>query len=952
MKIRNRTVSISLLLAVFIMLSMMTISRLYNESAKSMLDLQFTDHGESLVKTLINPIRPLLYPESQEHGDILFEDNVRDKIARDVAGIIKNTPVMNIKLYYRNNDTRYIFSRTRKVNIDNINIINDEEKYSSDENRCETTAKKAIKEASTQTYYLKYSPDELRMKFGPNNEYKTEKYVLSVYVPITHENSSAVADSIIGVVEVYYDITEIMQQHNSNFMLFNSSLIIVGLILLVVIVFMMIKYEKATRDKLAEREKYLEITQNSNREIQKKADELEILKNKAEKLSQEKTSFIARISHELRTPMNAVIGLTDLLLRTQLSKKQAGYINSIQSSCEYMVELTDDVISAARIEAGYLEIRNQEFILGDVIEDVLKVTGNRAYSQGLELICEYSTLFEKFVNSDPVRLRQILINLLGNAISYTPAGTVTLRVLSAKTAIGTEYVRFEVQDTGIGIDKQDHKRIFAAYCQLGKYRHIFGKAEGLGLAITKRLVEAMDGTIGVESDVSSGSTFWVNLPIEPHETMTQGSGLHEYVNADQTEYNVLVISSNHDVCDSISSTLEYWNIETSCIYSVSSALERLIQSSGSKYTHIIVDHVIDNEGSIQLARKIRKIPAYKSCPLVILVPISENLEVGAITGLKHTVCVNKPILPGLLVRTILHFDEQQTFAKYNRNHKSLMHSGTGSAGTDSRTVSTRPMHDVLIVEDNPVNSEIMKEMFNELCIRAQCVADGARALDELMGRNYHLVMMDGRLPDTDGHEIVRKIRRLKSNGIQPVIIMTSGDSSQQYHSLCKEAGVDDFLNKPVTLSKLASMITFWAPSLLREAGDEGNITDSKVMTLFSAPVVDLKVVDRLKRVQSSTPEFFQKLVDLFVEDSRTRIEEVKSMLDISNYEGIVRLAHSIHSGCIQVGAMRMAKYSEILGNMARNNRHDETDKALQRLVEEFNNAIVELDQEDHPVLRV
>ena len=929
MKISNHKLTMTLLfVAVFLFLTIFSIAVVNEHVSERMLKQQIYSQGAALTQAINKTNWKSSGTKTGKLHEYIYGHNSHDSITNEINQILIGTPVLKLKLYDPQGRMRY------SSDIDDM--MNGDKDDLRVTNKINMIALDVVKTRQPVSSY------RFRNEFNDGKTIYKDRYIFSAYLPAF----SPSLDMVEGVVEIYYDITGVIRNFNTVRFVSNSIMALSGLLLFLLLAYLIVRNDKISRKKASEREKYLSQIKDKNNSLNEKNKELTLIKERVEKNAAEQFAFMSRMGHELRTPMNAVIGLTDLLLQTSLTNKQRGYIDAIQSSGNVLLDITDEILTIGRLEIGYLEIKNQSFLLRDVIEDVLEVMGNRAYKQGVELFCDYTPEIDKYVTGDPVRLRQLLINLVGNAVKYTKEGSVSIHVNNVKGKPGIQHYRFEVRDTGVGIKKEDFGKIFAAYCHLNYSSKSFSKNTGLGLAISKRLVEAMNGVIGVESEVGVGSVFWFKLPLTTHQEMQ--SDLPDIRRSVPENAKILVVAQGKTFGNSLQTSLHrQFGVEIDLVHTIAEAHQYIEKSfvDINPYSLFLVDYSVQGECGVKFAKEIRQHAAFDNSYIVMMIPISESLQTGVASGIEKLTCINKPLLPGklrslianLLVEDKRHLKEINTLSDYK-----VALSGVKRC-CDRGISSPR----ILVVDDNPINREVLVEMLSELNYPAYAVSDGHSAINAMLDENYDLILLDCRLPDSDGYDVAAKIRRMKEDGKQPIIIVTSSDNSLHNQQLCFESGVDDFLNKPVTLSDLSNAILAWLPEGREEESVDIENNRSTVINMFSAPVLDKGVIENLKSKDNDNPEFFQKIIDIFINDTFDRIDTLKSLLQQGDYGGIERMAHSIQSGCTHIGAKRMARYCEVLRNMARNQAYTETSRALQYFIEEFDRVLLDLNTELH-----
>ncbi|MDH5437115.1 MAG: ATP-binding protein, partial [Gammaproteobacteria bacterium] len=560
-----------------------------------------------------------------------------------IRRVIEGTPVLKLKLYDQKGVMKYS-SNMKDIKFgdgDDLQVINKVNLITLD----------VIKNRKPFASY------NFRTVFDDGEREYYDRYIMSVYLPAKSRNSEKIG----GVVEIYYDVTDIINSFMSNRNVSNAILACTGLVLVILIGYLIKRAEKESQYKYLQREKYLNLIKHKNQDLIRKTKELRKIKERAERLVDEKSAFLSRMSHELRTPMNAVIGLTDLVMRTSLTDKQKGYVNAIQSSGSMLLDITDEILTIGRLETGCLELKSQKFVIREVIENVIEVLGNRAASHKIELLCDCDFFTQTTVIGDPVRLRQILLNLVSNAIRHTDAkGNVLIKVIHNKGNFGSEHYHFEVSDTGVGISEDDQRRIFAAYCHLNITTKSREKNTGLGLAICKRLVEVMNGAIGVDSSPGNGATFWFKLPLHTgHSSQSIDKNIESKLPKNS---RILVVMENLEAANNIQVMLGSFGGSLDIVNTYNEAVEFIEKSfvELKPYSLFIVDARINEECGIRLSKHIRTYSALDKVSIVIMVPISESLGKGVISNISKTVCINKPVLPSRLIKLVFDLHANNT----------------------------------------------------------------------------------------------------------------------------------------------------------------------------------------------------------------------------------------------------------------------------------------------------
>jgi signal transduction histidine kinase/CheY-like chemotaxis protein/HPt (histidine-containing phosphotransfer) domain-containing protein len=617
--------------------------------------------------------------------------------------------------------------------------------------------------------------------------------------------------------------------------------------------------------------------------------------------------FVASMSHDVRTPLNAVIGMADLLRLTAMTRKQKTYVQIMQSSSNMLLSLVDNMIDFAEIESGKFELKNEAFRISDLLEAVLSIMGYQAYSKGLELAGMTGQDVELEVTGDFDRLRQILVNLVSNAIKFTHEGEVIVDVSVDRESDGTSCLAVSVADSGIGIPEAELGRLFTPFESASRHTNTTEQGSGLGLAISKRFVDAMGGHISLESEVGKGTTVWFSVPVT--NVMALSSTVPDRYESLRSR-RLLIVSHNARAAAAVCQFMDDYGLRSDVEPAPHSAESRVTAAiaAGDPYDCILIDVPAKRPDRLWLARTIRE---GSDIPIILLTSIAQPLKIGEVSSIGHIRAVNKPVLPSEL----------------RHNLYRLLEVDVVDPSRSEELVSNSLR--ILIAEDNPINLKVLEGMLRSLDLEADSVGDGLSVLEALKDTTYDLILMDCQMPGLDGDEVTRIIREEGQGDVgQPVVVAITADVSEGHREKCLAAGMDDFLAKPIRLDTLKTRLRRWAGmSVSRRfqlpASDAGDGDDSFVEQLQErAGLADEAVIG--------------EFIDLFLDDTASRIEVLNTALEARDLKTLRRECHALKGACLELGVTQLGEFCDDLGRASREQRYDDLPPALDRLTVEFN----------------
>lgn len=627
--------------------------------------------------------------------------------------------------------------------------------------------------------------------------------------------------------------------------------------------------------------------------------------------AQLKGEFAANVSHELRTPLNAVLGMLELLQDMGLTPKQAEYVMVARNAGDALLRLIEDILDFSRIEAGMLKLQPVDFVLHETLDEVVRLLSGQAQRKELELSYQIADGIPMALHGEASRLRQVLINLVGNALKFTERGSIDINVSVDDSRTDKKSLRFEVTDTGMGIPADAQRHIFDAFVQVDGSTTRSHDGAGLGLAICHQLVEVMGGKIGVDSHLGRGSTFWFTVPFDEAIGISAPSkAMQAYI----AGLRVLIVTDVNKMRQFLTQVLGRWNIFRRSVDHCESALEQLrnAASQGEPYQFVIIDQAVSGGQYDDLVLEMAQDQQLAEIKVILLLNSSqENVSKSLAPNVVGS--LYKPVQTSMLYDCIL--SSEKKVVEFS----------------PPQTIRREPIvylgSRILVVEDNRASQQVAIGMLERLGCSMDVAGTGREALERLSRRSYDLILMDCHMPEMNGFDATREIRALQGEVANlPIIAMTAnaqqGDSEQ-----CLAAGMNDYLAKPFKLNALREKLQLWLGQQKRTSSKTNRLEN-----IDSQQVLDGQV---LKQLREEIGNAFVKMVAVFLEDTPIQLRALPKAIEAKDTTTLTELAHSLKGAGRNLGASQFAAIAKELEDLGRQNSVQGADELSLSLISEY-----------------
>jgi len=644
-----------------------------------------------------------------------------------------------------------------------------------------------------------------------------------------------------------------------------------------------------------------------------------------------KSDFLATMSHEIRTPLNGVIGMGRLLGDTELTPKQKDYVESMLLSGEALLSVINDILDFSKIESEKMELENKPFALKRCIEETFDLLSAKAIEKKLSLQYSIAKDIPTYIQGDIVRLRQILMNLVGNAIKFTPSGKISISVTKESLTNDAIELHFSVKDTGIGIPKDRVSRLFKTYSQAEKETASKYGGTGLGLAICKNLVHLMGGRIWVESESGKGSDFQFTIKTVKANAKDIPERLR-YRTSRLVNSHVLLIADDKTESDMYYSYFKRWNMIPHIEYGVLSGLDKL--RTESEYNLVLIDAQMTSTNPMELAKRIRELRTQDDLPIVLF-----NADEQGEVFYDYTSDVVSAVIPKNVDRSKVLDILIGVFSV--EDHQRSQH----EAGLKNMLVKLGeeiPAR-IMIAEDNLINQKLVQNIFEGLGYKPVIVSNGLQVLEQMKKTRFDIIFMDVQMPEMDGLEATRQIIRNFDPSLKPLIIAMTAFALEGDKAKCIDAGMDDYISKPFMVEEIVDRIRKWSKDKNSNPPEKMLTKEEEAVQLKKKILVDETVLNRLKDMAASADmDFFGEVIRMFIQQGKEIISDIEDLCAKKEWDKMSQQAHKLKGSSLNIGANMLAETCRVIELKGKSPNGETCEVLAKRLRSDFDVTIAKI----------
>lgn len=648
--------------------------------------------------------------------------------------------------------------------------------------------------------------------------------------------------------------------------------------------------------------RYVHELEKSREQIVQQSRDLIAAHTLAEAANQAKSDFLATMSHEIRTPMNSVIGMADLLSKTCLSEQQQFFASNILDSAGSLLEIIDDILDFSKIESGSIEIKPTPFDLRTVCDDVGELLAPKAADKQIEIMVDCPMDIPTHLVGDAGRIRQVLLNLVGNAVKSTDSGYVVIEVERIGVTEKDVYLKINVKDTGIGIPEESKGQLFQRFYQVDSAGSRKRRGTGLGLAISRNLVEIMGGAIGVESTLGSGSTFWFTLELPRVRQERPGALLPPEL----AGVRVLIVDDLKENRQVLHNYLAFWGLRCSESSSAEEGLYMMQYAllDNDPFSIVLIDQNMQGVGGIELGKAIKKEASLCATRLILL---SQGIQFAeqqySFPQMVFSAFLAKPIRMQRLMEAISIVMVNSGQSPFSGSKSRIEAANCMKSESESESEKFKEIR-VLVAEDNPGSQVVASTMLEFIGCQSDVASNGRDAVTMVCQNNYDLVFMDCNLPDLNGFEATAEIRKCEGDRKHTIIIALTANAIKGYREKCLMAGMDDYLSKPIRSDELEQMLERWVFS----NGMHGSSQGDAATELNDEDVFDTVRLNKLIAMfRKTNKELLQMVVEPFLKNVEEHLPNLYLDVEGRNYSGIAETVHFLQGGSRNIGLKKITR---------------------------------------------